>query len=245
MRNTSHVVGASMGAALVLAGLVAACASPGAAPDLDNAAEIARGGRLYDKWFAESRAAEPSARHELYPADGEYASKPGTTWRCKECHGWDYLGKDGAYASGKHATGIPGIRGMAGADPAEIARIVGEAPHGYGALLSEADLRAVALFVSRGQLDMDRKIDRASKRARGDARRGAAHFATLCAGCHGPEGKAEDMPTLGPIARDNPWETLHKILNGQPNSAMPALQTLDRGVAMDILAFTQTLPGDE
>jgi len=245
MRNTAHVVIASLGATLVVAGLVAACASPGAAPDLDRAAEIARGGRLYDKWFSENGAAEPATRHELYPADGAYASQGGTTWRCKECHGWDYMGRDGAYASGKHATGIPGIRGMAGADPAEIARVLGAPPHGYGAHLSESDLRAVALFVSRGQLDMDRSIDRASKQAKGDARRGAAHFATLCAGCHGPQGKAEDMPTLGTVARDNPWETLHKILNGQPNSPMPALQTLDRSVAVDILSFAQTLPGDE
>jgi len=22
------------------------------------------------------------------------------TWRCKECHGWDYMGVDGAYGSG-------------------------------------------------------------------------------------------------------------------------------------------------
>ena len=22
------------------------------------------------------------------------------TWRCKECHGWDYMGVDGAYAGG-------------------------------------------------------------------------------------------------------------------------------------------------
>ena len=35
------------------------------------------------------------------------------TWRCKECHGWDYAGKDGAYGSGDHRTGIVGVLGTA------------------------------------------------------------------------------------------------------------------------------------
>ena len=31
------------------------------------------------------------------------------TWRCKECHGWDYMGVDGQYGHGPHKTGFPGI----------------------------------------------------------------------------------------------------------------------------------------
>ena len=93
--------------------------------------------------------------------------------------------------------------------------------------------------------DKDNVVDRASKSAHGNAERGDAHFATLCAGCHGDDGRMEEMPALGPLARKNPWEPLHKVLNGQPDCAMPALRTLDRRVALDIVTFTQTLPGDE
>jgi thiosulfate dehydrogenase len=232
-------------AALLTAGMLAACASPGSSRDISREAEIARGGRLYDKWYAEAGAQAPDSRHPLYPESGAYADKGASTWRCKECHGWDYLGADGAYASGKHHTGIPGIKGSVGGDVDAIQEVLTQAPHGYGDHMSAADLRALALFVSRGQVDMDNVIDRASKSAHGNADRGGAHFATLCAGCHGDDGRMEEMPALGPLARKNPWETLHKVLNGQPDCAMPALRTLDRRVALDIVTFTQTLPGDE
>ena len=64
----------------------------------------ARGGQLYDKWYAVVGADKPSASHPLYPADKKYAKEPKSNWRCKECHGWDYRGVDGAYQSGKHAS---------------------------------------------------------------------------------------------------------------------------------------------
>src|SRR6056297_765717 len=76
---------------------------------------IARGGRLYDKWYKEIDDKAPGESHKLYPSDATYADKPGSNWRCKECHGWDGMGADGAYSSGKHFTGIKGINGMKGA----------------------------------------------------------------------------------------------------------------------------------
>ena len=63
---------------------------------------IARGGMLYDKWYEVIEAGKPAKSHPAYPKDKKYAEKPGSNWRCKECHGWDYRGRDGAYASGKH-----------------------------------------------------------------------------------------------------------------------------------------------
>ncbi len=231
------VGGVSTAAALLLA----ACASlSGDAPDA--AAQLARGGRLYDNWMTETGAPTPDADHPLYPADAAYAGQPGATWRCKECHGWDYLGRDGAYAEGNHATGIVGIAGYSGRSVADVEAVLRDASHDYGNRMTDADLHAIARFVSEGQVAMDVLIDRASKSVRADAARGAAYYATLCASCHGPSGKAEDMPTLGAVSRKNPWETLHKILNGQPNTAMPALRALDRGVALDVLDHLQTLP---
>ena len=133
---------------------------------------------------------------------------------------------------------------MAGADPAAIAARLTDDTHGYGAVLGEEEIRLLALFVSKGQLDMGVAIDHSTKKARGDAHSGSVHFSTICAGCHGADGRAEDMPVLGDVGRSNPWETLHKILNGQPNSPMPALRSLDPQVARDILAHVQTLPGE-
>jgi len=204
---------------------------------------LARGGRIYDKWYKVVDADAPTEPHPLYPSDKEYASKPGSNWRCKECHGWDYIGKDGAYSAGKHHTGVPGIRGAAGSDLAKIAATLKGEPHGYGGRMDDADIEAVALFVSKGQFDMDALIDRSTKLAKGDPVKGKEYYDTLCAQCHGVDGrKIEDMKPMGALAKGNPWENLHKILNGQPAEEMPALRALDIQVSVDILRYTQDLP---
>ena len=203
----------------------------------------ARGGKLYDKWYAVVEAEAPSTSHPLYPADKKYAAKPKANWRCKECHGWDYMGADGAYKSGKHSSGIKGINGAAGRDTGEIIAILKDDKHGYGDKLGDVDLQDLALFVSEGQVDMDKYIDRASKSPRnGDAEKGAAYYNTICANCHGRDGKQpKDMK---PFAKQmgNPWEVMHKILNGQPNEDMPALRALDRQVILDVMSYLSTLP---
>ncbi len=208
---------------------------------VDKVVSIARGGRLYDKWYKMVDKSPPGVRHEDYPAAGKYAAKTATTWRCKECHGWDGLGKDGAYAGGKHYTGIKGVKQAVGRDPGQLVTML--EGHGYGGLMSRTDLMDLANFLSIGQLDMDAVIDRKSKTVKGaDTRTGAIYYQTLCAQCHGATGITKDMPILGKVANSNPWETLHKILNGQPAEEMPALRALNRQVALDILAYLQTLP---
>lgn len=215
------------------------------APVLAGADEgvLARGGQLYDKWYEVVGADAPESSHSLYPSDKAYADKPSSNWRCKECHGWDYMGKDGAYSKGKHQSGIPGIRASAGADPASIAAMLKGEPHGYSGRMDDADIEAVALFVSKGQIDMDAVIDRSTKLAKGDAAKGKDYYDTLCAQCHGLDGKKiEDIKPMGALAKGNPWENLHKILNGQPGEEMPALRAIDVQVAVDIVRYTQDLP---
>jgi thiosulfate dehydrogenase len=203
----------------------------------------ARGGRLYDKWYAVVGEDKPSTSHPLYPADKKYADDPGANWRCKECHGWDYLGAAGAYQTGKHASGIQGINTAAGRDTAEIVALLKDEEHGYGERLTESDLQDLAMFVSAGQLDMDAYIDRATKQPRGgDPERGAAYFNTICANCHGKEGKLPKGMKPFAAQMGNPWEVMHKILNGQPDEEMPALRALDRQVIVDIMSYMVTLP---
>ena len=224
-------------------GLVVALLTGGAAQALADEGTLMRGGQLYDKWYKVIDADAPKDPHPLYPADKEYAKKAGSNWRCKECHGWDYKGKDGAYAKGKHHTGIPGIAGKDGADPSAVKAILSKPPHGYGDKMDAADLDALAMFVTSGQVDMGAYIDASSKRAKGDPARGKAAYDTLCAQCHGADGKMiEDMKPMGALAMGNPWENLHKILNGQPGEQMPALRALDIQIAVDILRYTQDLP---
>lgn len=201
---------------------------------------IARGGRLYDKWFAVIGADKPKYTHKAWPASNT-KKKGNATWRCKSCHGWDLRGADGAYASGSYKTGIRGLREFDGADPAKVIAAAKDSTHGLG-MIPDADLADLALFVTKGQVDMTKYIN-ADKSVNGDAAKGAAYYNTLCAGCHGKDGeKPKDMDPLGHIVSGNPWEGLHKILNGQPDEAMPALRALPIEVAVDTLAYTLTLP---
>jgi thiosulfate dehydrogenase len=210
---------------------------------------IARGGLLYDNWYAVLEQDPPTATHPAYPAAGKKSGA--ATWRCKECHGWDYKGADGAYGQGSHFTGIPGIRDRADADPAAIAAVIRDDTHGFTAAMIPAKaLDKLALFVTRGQLDMDRHIDPATKKARGSTTRGARLYQTICAVCHGFDGRAiqfsdEAKPEfIGTVAQENPWETLHKIRNGQPGVGMVALGALGVQDQVDILAYAQTLPAE-
>lgn len=213
-------------------------------PTVNLAVSIAHGGRLYDDWQAEEGVRQAVLPHPSYPPTAYYANDAQLTWRCRSCHGWDYQGHRGLFASGRNATGIKGIRAMAGADPARILAILRDPVHQYGAVLKERDLMDLANFVSAGQVDMDAVIDRQTRRVRGDAIRGGAYYRTICAVCHGTDGLfISTLPvSLGRAARNNPWESLHRILNGHPDEKMPALRELDPQIVSDILAHVQGLP---
>lgn len=227
----SVMIARAFGAAMVLLGGAAAA---------EDVSSMARGGRLYDKWWAENKAPEPTGNHPLYANQaGKYDGA--TSWRCKECHGWDLKGKDGAYAKGAHFTGIPGITGAAGADPASVVAALRSPAHAYTeAMLSDADLGDLVLFVTKGQIDYAPLI--ADGKPNGDGAQGEIYFNTLCAGCHGEDGKKITTgPALGSVAGNAP-EMLHKLMNGQPGEAMPALRALDHQIAADIAVHLQTLP---
>lgn len=209
----------------------------------------ARGGQLYDKWWVVLGREPPKETHPAYPDTGKKSGS--STYRCKECHGWDYRGVDGAYGKGSHYSGIKGIRAMVGADPKGIAKALRAAPHGYTKeMIPDRELHNVALFVSLGQMEMDRYVDRATNKARGEAERGARYYQTICAVCHGFDGKLinfhdeQEPEFIGTIARDNPWEFLHKARFGQPGIPMISLITLPLQDLADILAYAQTLPAE-
>ena len=250
MRATSllaTLVGLLLGTVLGLAPPEAAAQEEGHAHDPTNIWTISRGGQLYDKWWEVIEAAPPKETHPAHPAAGK--KKGSATWRCKECHGWDYKGVEGAYGKGSHYTGLKGVRGVADIDPGRIHQIIMDKTHAFTpAMMPHSAMEKLALFLSLGQVDMDKYIDRATRKARGDRRRGAAFFQNICAVCHGFNGKAinfkdEKKPEyIGTVAQENPWETLHKIRFGQPGVGMVALSVLSIQDQVDILAYTQTLP---
>jgi len=91
--------------------------SSGDLNSFSSAGDIANGGSLYDRWStlidydnkaAGGRPPVPQGGHPLWLTPNETIA--GTeTWRCKECHGWDYRGVDGQYGAGNHFSGVKGI----------------------------------------------------------------------------------------------------------------------------------------
>ena len=201
---------------------------------------IARGGKLYDKWFAVIGAAKPADTHSAWPASNT-KKKGNVTWRCKSCHGWDQLGKDGAYASGSYKTGIVGVSSYKGKDNAAVIAIINDDTHRMAGMMEAQDLTDLANFVTKGQVDMSMYIANKAPKG-GNAAKGEVYYNTICAGCHGKDGQLpKEMKPMGALM-SNPWEILHKILNGHPGEPMPALRALDRQIPVDIMTHLTTLP---
>jgi len=199
---------------------------------------------LYDKWYKVIGEDAPKVSHPAYPAEGKKAKKPGDNWRCKECHGWDYLGKDGGYASGSHFTGIKGISGMKGAATGAIVKVLKNKTHGLANKMDDDDFMDLANFVSMGQLDTDKFIDRASKMPiNPNTARGADIYNSVCIKCHGADGtKPKDMGKTLAAQMSNPWEVMHKIMNGHPGQNMPSMRAFGPQTAVDVMSHVLTLP---
>lgn len=225
---------------------------PALAEDEAGTEVIAEGGRLYDKWWEEYDLKKPSSTHPAYPSIGK--QKGASTWRCKECHGWDYRGKDGAYGKGGHFTGIRGITAYTGREPNAILAILKNNTHQYDKVMLDYGLLRIALFVSKGQFDISPYLEKTSKKVNGDIKHGQSVFKKHCADCHGEDGRERNFNTrqdpeyVGTVASKNPWEAMHKLRNGHPGAfvmmdAMPnMLSEIDTQAQIDLLAYLQTLP---
>ena len=220
----------------------------GAPADPSEAWIMSRGGRLYDNWFNTQGMDKPKDTHPAWPASNT-KKKGDVTWRCKSCHGWDYLGATGKYASGSYKTGIPGVMSSKGKGVDAVAAVIRGGPHGFTKeMIPDEQMGYLAAFISRGLDDMNKYIDAKSGDVKGDPKNGASIFQTNCAACHGFDGRAlnwgddKEPGFVGTEANANPWEVLHKIRNGHPGVEMVSLRAFDIQTAIDVLAYTKTLP---
>jgi cytochrome c553 len=211
-----------------------------------------RGGALYDSWWVVTGQDEPSEEHPLWASRPDTQSnerRAAETWRCKECHGWDYAGVDGAYGAGDHRTGIVGILDTTKSE-AELIELLGDpAGHAYGDVLDEQSLADLATFVIDATIDTTTLIS-SDGSFMGEAAIGQAIFENTCSSCHGTNGLSrppgadqgfEKFP--GVIANANPQEFLHKVRFGQPGTAMPPqANQLSNDALAGLGAYAQTLP---
>lgn len=220
--------------AVLISAVLAACGgssstknkNPTNTPTPASAEILIQGGLLWDNvWDAKDAtpSTTPNPLYEMRLADPSTNQKvtqdPENTWRCKECHGWDYKGKDGAYGEGSsHFTGFDGLLSKTSTLSLDyIKRYVRDGVttptgimHDYGVSgpqLSDTDIEALATFIlGGGILDTDLYIfprnsvfAKAGKCDQGNGQAlyetGAPKTVTNCAssGCHGIDGKAIDF----------------------------------------------------
>ncbi|MGD8567869.1 MAG: hypothetical protein PVJ39_07260 [Gammaproteobacteria bacterium] len=236
---------------------------------------ITRGGRLYDNWIDETGSTAPPVDNpvwELRPNTTANASTGVDTWRCKECHGWDYKGVNGIYGnpSSAHYTGFGGVFGTEKTE-AQIVTYLTTGffdtqsltnVHKFGDLLQPADIEALAKFIKQGTIDVSIYFgsDGIINGLESNFRNGETLYSFLgfgvvngnCALCHETNGKKPDGLVLGVIANENPWEFLHKVRFGQPGTIMPSLinavdpltqqPAFETQDAVDVTQFSQSLP---
>jgi len=220
------------------------------------ASDIIRGAILYDNWFAALGVDAPPGDMPIWSRQSTNSRSGPDTWRCVECHGWDYRGAQGAYASGSHATGFPDVMALA-AEMGEadlLLHLGGEndPAHDFSPWLEETSLRQLAAFLKNGLIDDSLYIDVVSlKVIGGDTEYGRSLYDSTCASCHGLDGeqivfRTEGVDeTLGSIAYRDPWRFLHRTRFGVAGTEMPVGAELGWSAAdgRDVLAYAQTFPG--
>jgi mono/diheme cytochrome c family protein len=246
------------GRALLLVLLVAACDGRGS---YDNA-DIERGGRLYDTFWrvpGVKVASEPLDTNPTYRmTKGKQVGS--VTWRCKECHGWDYRGFQGSYGIGDHATGTIGLYGDSQQQSPEWLftairdGVPGTSMAAYGELLSGQDIQDLVRFIKEGLVDMSPFLDPVTYRPlTAIAANGNTLYEATCANgpCHASNGKGLNFGSpsqpefIGSVASENPWEFIHKVRAGQPGTEMPSAIADTKWTMRDItdvMAHAQTLP---
>ena len=210
------------------------------------AADLLQGGQLYDKWWVVNNGATPTTDFDPIWSSQTTNTRTGAdTWRCKECHGWDYQGEDGAYGSGSHYTGFEGVWAARLLDKTVVFDSTKGAggDHDFSEILSDVDVLDLTKFIIDGQIDMSLYIDYNKKASLGDPVAGESLYTANCSVCHGAGGIYGNNLLISDLANDNPWETLHKIRFGHPGSLMPSMVENGRTneEISNILAYCQGL----
>ncbi|MCK5392591.1 MAG: cytochrome c, partial [Deltaproteobacteria bacterium] len=207
----------------IVLGSIGGCSNNGGGGGDDPfaSADLIMGGLLYDKWWVAAGVDEPEGTNPVYPTEENamfnMPPRAGSqTFRCKECHGWDYFGVDGFYGPpSSHFTNIEGVFEVAANlnalsasmyqsrengdhSPQEIHDIIafgipGEML-GYEVFLSDGDIWDLTKFLVDGLIDNRLIVDYSSP----DMNElippffvniGEQIYNDICAGCHGIDGE--------------------------------------------------------
>lgn len=203
------------------------------------------GGILYDNW-PKFKKVVLTDTHPLYPSAARL--KGADTWRCNECHGWDYLGKDGRYGRGYYYTGIKGIFDARHKEPLELysALTNKEGSHNFTGHLAEDELWALVKFIRSGQMNYREMLGPGGD-IKGDPVKGRPLYYRKCENCHGSDGDKifieehiEGLHGLGWESNSSPDEVIHKIRFSHSLITRELSELREKDI-LDIVSFCQTL----
>ncbi len=164
-------------------------------PPLSN--DYLGGGVLYDQWTKAIGVDAPEGDHPLWKTQTTNTRTGNDTWRCKECHGWDYRGVEGVYGSGSHMTGFIGIMDAATLSEADLLAWMDgtkNPAHDFSSFLDNEHLMMLVDFVQKGVMDTTPYIN-ADKTVNGDAAHGEELFTNL-QGMSWRDGKVSTLAVL-------------------------------------------------
>lgn len=198
------------------------------------------GAQLYDDWPRALRLAGPFQRHPLWSGSSNVRAQE--TWRCVNCHGWDFRGSAGVGGDLGVVGDVPGLRHLVGAGVSDIRAMIRNDRHGFSSVpLNPEALNYLAGFLAKGQTATVELVGRA--RTLGvDRAAGGERYASVCQICHGPDGDALNLgterapETLSTLARRLPWRFLHTVRFGH-GGIMPSFTTLEEREFLNLLIY--------
>jgi Cytochrome c len=226
-----------------------------AAESSPTQAEIIRGAQLYDKWYAVLGVNPPTRNMPIWSRQSTNTRSGADTWRCNECHGWDYRGLKGEFSSGSHYTGFPDIYTLV--QSLTINDIVNhlngnlDPAHNFSTYLDSTALSQLAVFLKFGLIDDSAYINPISLHVIDpNINHGQQLYQATCLTCHGDDGQKIAVNIegvneyLGSIANRDPWRVLHRTRFGVAGTEMPVGLSLGwtPSDGRDVLAYLQTLP---
>jgi thiosulfate dehydrogenase len=226
-----------------------------AAESTPSPEDLIRGAQLYDKWFAVLGVSPPAGNMPIWDRQTTNTRSGPDTWRCSECHGWDYRGAQGEYAAGSHFTGFPDLFSLMPTLQEQdiVGHLNGELDpaHNFSPYLDDTSISQLSSFLKYGLIDDAQYIDPVTlKVLNADITHGQQLYTSTCTTCHGEDGKKVAIniegitETLGGVANRDPWRFLHRTRFGVAGVDMPVGMKLGWTPedGRDALAYAQALP---
>ncbi len=186
---------------------------------------VSLGAQIYDDWTSVvENPPAPVGNHPIWSRQTNNTIAGIDTWQCVNCHGWDYQGKEGAFAFGPYSTGFPSLLESSTESSSYLkGALSGEkdAQHDFSSLMSDEELDSVIAFIQDGLIDDNQFIDVFSRKViDGNLSNGKEKYSEACASCHGDDGTQATFRfegrevALGTLAVQDPWRFLHRTRFG-------------------------------